>query len=68
MTDFRLLNGRPKVTVIQRFNRSILLITPTLEKLEFPSGEKPAHACLEYVDDHGWEINIEHLHPAGGEG
>lgn len=62
--DFRLTNGKPKATLIQRFNRSIMLISPMLEKIEFPS----IREALLYEGEHGFEINIEHLHPAGGEG
>jgi hypothetical protein len=62
--DFRLTNGKPKATLIQRFDGSILLITPRLEKMELDS----LREALYYADHLGFEINIEHLHPAGGEG
>ncbi len=57
--DFRLNNGKPKCTVIQRFDSSILLIGPGGFTKAFEKDKlgdvKP------YTIKRGWEINIWHL-------
>lgn len=57
--DFRLLNGRPKATMIERFGGNVLLISPAPKhsKLEFSC----IHSCLQYVEKQGWEVGVEHI-------
>jgi hypothetical protein len=61
MTDFRLLNGKPRATLVQRFDGSALLLGPKGEKIEFDFG-----TALQQVQakagEFGWEIAVEHLH------
>lgn len=61
MVDFRLLDGKPRATLIQRFDGSPLLLGPKGERIEFDPettlGEAQAKAR-----EHGWEIAVEHLH------
>jgi hypothetical protein len=61
MVDFRLLEGKPRATLIQRFDGSALLVGPKGEKIEFDPG-----ATLKEVQakagEYGWEIAVEHLH------
>jgi hypothetical protein len=57
MTDFRLLNGRPKATIIERFDGSILLLGPDRSKRERPS----IRSCIDFAKKKGWEVNIEHI-------
>jgi hypothetical protein len=56
MVGFRLLNGVPKITVIETFDSRAVIVRPG-ECLEFGSLEK----CKKYVEKHGLEINISHL-------
>jgi hypothetical protein len=67
--DQRLLNGKPKVTIIQRFNHSVILIRfggktkkhtkGLLNTLEF----KDLKAAIKFIEEQGYEINISHIHP-----
>jgi len=60
--DFRLLNGKKKVTAIERFDHSALLIWPDRKtKKTFPNIKD----LKKFTDQKGWEINVEHLHAAG---
>jgi len=57
--DFRLLNGKPRVTMIERFNQTVKLIYPdNVSNKEFPN----IHSCMVYIDGQGWAVNVEHLH------
>lgn len=38
MVDFRLLNGKPRATLIQRFDGSALIMGPKGKKIEFEDG------------------------------
>lgn len=61
--DFRLLNGAPKATVIQRFNGEVVVIPPTKAKSKhMPDFGKDLHAAREYILKQGWEINLAHVH------
>ncbi len=65
MTDQRLLNGNPKVTAIQRFDRTIILLGPAFGKRSsFDSLDELKH----FVYENGYEINVSHLHACNGEG
>ena len=61
MVDFRLLNGKPRATVIQRFDGSVLLLGPKGVKIEFENGIT-LHQVQAKVAKLGWVIGIEHLH------
>jgi hypothetical protein len=61
MVDFRLLNGKPRVTLIQRFDGSILLLGPKGNTIEFNTGET-LHEVQTQVEKLGWVIGVEHLH------
>ncbi len=61
MVDFRLLNGKPRATLIQRFDGSVLLIGPKGEEIEFDS-KVALHEILTKVEELGWVIGVEHLH------
>ncbi len=61
MVDFRLLNGKPRATLIQRFDGSTLLVGPRGEKIEFDIGTELPEAQAK-AGEFGWEIAVEHLH------
>ena len=61
MVDFRLLNGKPRATLIQRFDGSVLLLGPKSKKIEFNIGAT-LHQIQAKVEKLGWVIGVEHLH------
>jgi len=61
MADFRLLDGKPRATLIQRFDGSALLLGPKGEKIEFDPGTTLKEAQAK-AGKYGWEISVEHLH------
>ena len=61
MVDFRLLNGKPRATLIQRFDGSVLLLGPKGMKIEFSEGVT-LHQIQAKIDILGWVIGVEHLH------
>ncbi len=61
MVDFRLLNGKPRATVIQRFDGSVLLLGPQGKKIEFEYGVT-LHQIQSKIEKLGWVIGVEHLH------
>ncbi len=61
MVDFRLLNGKPRATVIQRFDGTVLLLGPKGVKIEFEDGVT-LHQIQDEVEKLGWVIGVEHLH------
>ena len=61
MVDFRLLNGKPRATVIQRFDGSVLVIGPKGKKIEFEDGVT-LYQIQARVAKLGWVIGVEHLH------
>jgi hypothetical protein len=61
MVDFRLLNGKPRATLIQRFDGSVLLLGPKGRKIEFEHGVT-VHQIQAKVTKLGWVIGVEHLH------
>lgn len=56
MTDFRLLNGGPKCTVIERFDGGALILCGG-QRMEFESLAE----CKKYITKEGLEVNIEFL-------
>ena len=61
MVDFRLLNGKPRATLIQRFDGSGLLVGPKGEAIEFNS-DVTLHEIQAKVEELGWVIGVAHLH------
>jgi hypothetical protein len=61
MADFRLLDGKPRATLIQRFDGSALLVGPKGEKIEFDPGTTLKEVQAK-AGEYGWEIAVEHLH------
>ena len=62
--DRRLLNGKPKCTVIQCFNHSTILLGPEFgKKKKFNNLEE----LKQYIQKRGWEASVSHIHPARNE-
>jgi len=62
--DRRLLNGKPKVTVIQRFDHLVILLGPEIGKRKkFDNLED----LKQYIQRRGYEISVSHIHPAQNE-
>ncbi len=61
MVDFRLLNGKPRATLIQRFDGSTLLLGPGGKKSEF-NDAVTLHQIQAKVAKLGWVSGVEHLH------
>jgi len=61
LVDFRLLNGKPRATLIQRFDGSVLLLGPKRKKIEFNIGVT-LHEVQTKAAKLGWVIGVEHLH------
>jgi hypothetical protein len=59
--DLSLLNGKPRATLIQRFDGSAVLLGPEARKIEFENGTSRNEAAAK-AEDFGWVIAIEHLH------
>ncbi len=57
MVDFRLLNGKPRATLIERLNGSVLLLWPKGEATEF-SGGVTLHEIQAKVEELGWVIGV----------
>jgi hypothetical protein len=61
MVDFRLLNGKPRATLIQRFDGTVLVLGPQGKKVEFKD-RVTLHQIQAKVAKLGWVIGVEHLH------
>jgi len=61
MVDFRLLNGKPRAALIQRFDGSVLLLGAKRKKIEFNIGVI-LNEVQTKVAKLGWVIGVEHLH------
>jgi len=61
MVDSRLFNGKPRATLVQRFDGSVFLLGPEGKKVQFESGVtlSQIHAKVARL---GWVIGVEHLH------
>lgn len=59
--DYRLFNGKPKATLIQRFDGSAFLLGPKGENIEFAIGAT-LHELQAKAENFGWVIAMEHLH------
>ena len=58
--NYRLLNGKPRATLIQRFDGSAVLLGPKSRKLEFDFGATLPEIQAK-ADQVGWVVAIEHL-------
>jgi len=58
--DFRLIDEKPRATLIQRFDGSALLLGPKGKKIEFKDGVT-LHQIQAEVAQLGWVIGVEHL-------
>ncbi len=59
--DYRLLDGKPRATLIQRFDGTAVLLGPKTRRLEFKSGAT-LHEIQAQADLVGWVVAVEHLH------
>jgi len=59
--DYRLLNGKPGATLIQRFDGSAVLLGPKTKRLEFDFGTT-LHEIQAKAEQIGWVIAVEHLY------
>jgi len=59
--DYRLFNGKPRATLIQRFDGSSLLFGPNGKTIEFHIGTT-VHEIHAEAEKLGWMIAITHLH------
>lgn len=57
--DFRLLNGKPKCTLIQKFNHLVVVIDPEGHKITFNC----LNAAQKFILHSRWEVNVFHIHP-----
>jgi len=57
MTELMLLNGKPKATIIEKFNYTASVICPDLKKIDFPN----LTSCMKYIEEQGWEVNVSHI-------
>lgn len=62
MTDYRILNGKPKATLLRSFNGEVKVIGPDLVKTEHPTVEE----ATKVIESQGWVISIFHLHGPNG--
>ena len=58
--DYRLLNGKPRATLIQRFDGTAVLLGPKARRLEFKSGAT-LHEIQAEAELFGWVVAVEHL-------
>lgn len=57
MQDPMLLNGKPRCTLIQRFNGEVVVVVPgALRKLYFKNVEEATHE----VEMRGWVVGVSH--------
>ena len=59
--DWSVSIGKPRATLIQRFDGSAVLLGPEARKVEFENGTSRNEAAAK-AEDFGWVIAIEHLH------
>ena len=59
--DYRLLNVKPRATLIQRFDGSAVLLGPKSRRLEFEFGAT-LHEIQARAEQIGWVVAVEHLH------
>jgi hypothetical protein len=59
MMDYRLLNGKPRATLIQRFDGSAVLLGPKARRLEFKLGAT-LHEIQAEPEQVGWVVKKCH--------
>jgi len=59
--NYRFLNGKPRATLIQRFDGSAVLLGPKATRLEFKLGAT-LHEIQAEAEQVGWVVSVEHLH------
>ena len=59
--DWSVSIGKPRATLIQRFDGSAVLLGPEARKVEFENGTSRNEAAAK-AEGFGWVIAIEHLH------
>jgi hypothetical protein len=57
----RLPNGKPRATLIQRFDGTAVLLGPKARRLEFKLGAT-LHEIQAEAELVGWVVAVEHLH------
>jgi hypothetical protein len=58
--DYRLLDVKPRATLIQRFDGSAVLLGPKARRLEFKLGAT-LHEIQAKAEQVGWVVSVEHL-------
>jgi hypothetical protein len=58
--DYRLPNGKPRATLIQRFDGTAVLLGPKARRLEFGLGATLREIQTE-AELSGWVVAVEHL-------
>jgi hypothetical protein len=59
--DYRLLDGKPRATLIQQFDGTAVLLGPKARRLEFKSGAT-LHEIQAEAELFGWVVAVEHRH------
>jgi hypothetical protein len=58
MRELRLSNGKPKCTILESFDGTIIVIGPN----STTSNHKEMKEAFDFIEKSYWEINISHLH------
>ncbi len=56
-----MFDGKPRATIIQRFDGPTVLLGPKTKRIEF-SIRATLHEVQAEADKRGWAITVEHLH------
>ena len=59
--DYTLHDGKPRATLIQRFDGTAVLLGPKARRLEFKSGAT-LHEIQTEAELFGWVVAVEHRH------
>ena len=60
MQDAMLLNGKPRCTLIQRFNYEIVVITPVTRKTILFKGDTALDDAMKQIEARGWVVGWSH--------
>ena len=60
MQDAMLLNGKPRCTLIQRFNYEIVVITSITRKMIMFKGETALDDAMKQIELRGWVVGWSH--------
>ena len=58
MKDSRLLSRKPKCTILESFDGTIVVIGPNIVK----SNHNEMKEAFNFIEDSYWQVNISHLH------